>query len=86
MTSHVQHVQHVQSMFRGAEHALNMTLEIACSKHVQEPPVMFKSCLVMFSMFRACSSHPEHENLEHDFHVPEHAFHVLEHGRTCWNM
>ena len=44
---------------------------------------MFNSCLVMFSMFRACSNHDhpqaEHENPEHDFHVPEHVFHVPEH-------
>ena len=89
MTSHVQDVWHVQSMFGGAEHALNMTLEleISCSNSscVQEPSFMFKSesCLVtgMFSMLRACSNHPEHENHdpEHDFHVPEHVFHVPEH-------
>ena len=73
-------------MFGGAEHALNMTLEISCSNCVQEPSFMFKSCLVMFSMFRACSNHPEHENPEHDFHVPEHVFHVPEHDWTRWNM
>ena len=29
-------------MFGGAEHALNMTLEISCSNCVQEPSFMFK--------------------------------------------
>jgi len=39
----------------------------------------------MFCMFQACSSYNEHENPEHDFHVPEHDFmfrYMTEHART----